>query len=96
MLIKEQVILSFVKGIAKTSGVVTILALVGGIWYIANEKIKRYTGEIKESVKEDRDVIVEDNVLSTKEDTMSYVEDINIEDNGESSKFKHIFDKMIL
>ena len=99
MLMKEEIILSFFKGIAKTSGVVTILALVGGVWYIVNETMNCYTNDMKgsqgESEKEDNDVIVDDNVLSTKDDTMSYVEDINIEDSVESSKFKHIFDKII-
>jgi hypothetical protein len=95
MLMKEEIILSFFKGIAKTSGVVTILALVGGVWYIVNETMNCYTNDMKGSEKEDNDVIVDDNVLSTKDDTMSYVEDINIEDSVESSKFKHIFDKII-
>lgn len=114
MLIKEEIILSFFKGIAKTSGVVTILALVGGVWYIVNETMNSYTNDIKgpqgefekkdndviikdnDVIIKDNDVIVVDNVLSAKDDTMSYVEDINIEDSVESSKFKHIFDKIVL
>lgn len=107
MLIKEKIILSFFKGVAKTSGVVTILALVGGVWYIVNETMNSYTNDMEgpqgKSEKKDNgviikdnNVIVDDNVLSTKDDTMSYVEDINIEDSVESSKFKHIFDKIVL
>ena len=93
---REQVILSFVKGIAKTSGVVTILALVGGIWYFVNETINFYADDSKETVKDENNIILEDNVLSTKDDSMSYIEDIHEEDSAESSKYKYILDKMVL
>ena len=91
MLMKEQIILSFVKGIAKTSGVVTILALVSGIWYMVNETINCYTDDNKETVKDENNVIVENTDLLTKDDNMSY-----IEDRVEDSKYRYIFDKLVL
>ena len=92
MLMKEQIILSFVKGIAKTSGVVTILALVSGIWYMVNETINCYTDDNKETVKDENNVIVENTDLLAKDDNMSYIEAIHVED----SKYRYIFDKLVL
>ena len=96
MLMKEQIILSFVKGIAKTSGVVTILALVSGIWYMVNETINCYTDDNKETVKDENNVIVENTDLLAKDDNMSYIEAIHEEDRVEDSKYRYIFDKLVL
>lgn len=95
MFIKEQIILSFVKGMSKTAGVVMVLSLVGGIWYIVKEH----------SNYDNKEFIVEE--LSRgesimKDDNMSYIDDINEEyriedkDRIESSKYKKIFDKIVL
>lgn len=102
MFIKEQIILSFVKGMSKTAGVVMVLSLVGGIWYIVKEHSNYDNKEfiVEELSKGDNKKTIKESIM--KDDNMSYIDDINEEyriedkDRIESSKYKKIFDKIVL
>jgi hypothetical protein len=101
MSLEDQMFTSFVKGVAKTTGVLTVLSVIGGIWYIKtnvfndsklcseNEVI---INEISKDTSNDENIKNKDNIEQDLKDdiTMSFI-DVKVDGN---SKYKKVLDKI--
>jgi hypothetical protein len=100
MSIREQLFTSFIKGIGKTSGTVTVFGLLGAAWYLYNKgtnySLTKRNNE--ETTTENEEIVLQEVEQETENDLES--ETIKDELNGEQKKsrskqsqnFRRIFD----
>lgn len=103
MSIRNQLFTSFIKGIAKTTGSLTVLSIAAISWHLYNVTCKRYEYKSQNNQTEDQ---IEDQTQETSkielECSFINMENENIREqdvirqNGSDKKlnFKKIFDKM--
>lgn len=102
MLSEEKILESFVKSIAKTTGVITVLSVLGGVLYMTTDIFKQK--EIYKSFDTKTTVNNEDNEKNVKDKyknlehelnddiSMSFLEDTN--DYEETTKYKEVLDQI--
>lgn len=98
MSIREQLFTSFIKGIAKTTGSLTVLSIVAAFWHLYSNEEKTLSKcvENKDSLQE------QEHTYESEQDSLNLNNDLdcsfvecNTENQGTSSyNFKKIFDKM--
>jgi UDP-glucose 4-epimerase len=91
MSLKQQFVESFVKNIAKTTAVVFVCGVIGGIWYITDHSVVHMMTEISK-------VNIIDSITQTEdvEDEVSVDDSEDLESVSEDNKsqFKKIFKKL--
>ena len=97
MLLEEKILESFVKSIAKTTGVITVLSVIGGILYITTDvfkqKEKSYNTILTEHNTNNKNFDKNKNIDQELHDdiSMAFLEDTNEE---ETAKYKEVLDKI--
>jgi hypothetical protein len=102
MSIREQLFTSFIKGIGKTSGAVTIFGLLGATWYFYNKNTNSLTIGRKEKTTETGDIVLHEVELESETEGQSTQDEItNVLENFENNvskntkrDFRKIFDGM--
>ena len=98
MSIREQLFTSFIKGIAKTTGSLTVLSIVAAFWHLYSNEEKTLSKRLenKDSVQEHTYESEQDSLNLNNDLDCSFVE-CNTEIQGTtctSYNFKKIFDKI--
>lgn len=97
MLSEEKILESFVKSIAKTTGVITVLSVIGGILYITTDffkqKEKSYNTILTDYNTNNKNFDKNKNIEQELNDdiSMAFLEDTNEE---ETAKYKEVLDKI--
>jgi hypothetical protein len=94
MSIKEQLFTSFIKGVGRTSGTVTILGVLGCMWYYYTKSNEPSITEVEE--QEIPDITLQDIDEHLQEDTQ---EEYNTEDEEDEQlkperNYRKIFDRI--
>lgn len=102
MSIKQLLLTSFVKGIGKTTGTVTIFGIIGCAWYLYNSKT--FVNSKREDSVENENIIVEEtnenannDIETDDDDTVKELETIRdqleeVVKQKETRNFRKIFD----
>lgn len=99
MLLEEKILESFVKSIAKTTGVITVLSVIGGILYITTDvfkqKEKPYDTKLTDHNTNNGNFDKNTNTEPELNDdiSMAFLEDTNEE---ETVKYKEVLDKLFV
>ena len=94
MSIQEQLFTSFIKGIAKTTGSLTVLSIVAAVWHLYSNEEKSLPNDVenKYSVQEHTYESEQDSINLNNDLDCSFVECNN--DQSTHYNFKKLFDKI--
>ena len=104
MSIREQLFTSFIKGIGKTSGTVTVFGLLGAAWYLYNKGTNyslTKTNIEETTTTENEEIVLQEVEQETENELDGELENGELE-NGEleksrskqSQNFRRIFDSL--
>lgn len=96
MSIQEQLFTSFIKGIAKTTGSLTVLSIVAAVWHLYSNEEKRSPNDLenKDSLQEHIYESEQDSLNLNNDLDCSFVECNNDQSTATRYNFKKLFDKI--
>jgi hypothetical protein len=100
MSIKEELFTSFIKGVGRTSGTVTILGVLGYMWYCYTKSNETYISEVDVEENETPDITLQDIDEHLQEDTQEEdnIQEDNTDDEEEpfqqERNYRKIFDRI--
>ncbi len=107
MCIKEELFTSFIKGLGKTSGTITIFGFLGAAWYLYNKSTNYSLTKDINKVFENEEIILQETEKSEESEESDEVgqqttiqesvlekDKLKISNNNKSQNFRKIFDNL--